>query len=105
MTRQGHKIMTKKVFIIGNGESRKDFDLTKLREHGKIYACNAYYRDNPLPDVLIAVDSTMTHEIYHKNIAHKIPCYFREWTKCPNFMYQTMTRHLSTQGKQKEISL
>ena len=30
-----------KVFIIGNGESRKDFDLTKLREHGKIYACNA----------------------------------------------------------------
>ena len=29
--------MDPKVFIIGNGESRKDFDLTKLREHGKIY--------------------------------------------------------------------
>ena len=93
----------RRIFIIGNGESRKDFDLTKLREHGKIYACNAYYRDNPLPDVLVAVDSTMTHEIYHQGIAHKIPCYFREWTKCPNFMYQTMKQgFLSTQGKEKE---
>ena len=36
----------KESFIIGNGESRKDFDLTKLKEYGKIYACNAYYRDN-----------------------------------------------------------
>ena len=96
-------VMTKRVFIIGNGESRKDFDLTQLRKHGKIYACNAYYRDNPLPDVLVAVDSTMTHEIYHQGIAHKIPCYFREWTKCPNFMYQTMKQgFLSTQGKEKE---
>ena len=96
-------VMTKRVFIIGNGESRKDFDLTLLRKHGKIYACNAYYRDNPLPDVLVAVDSTMTHEIYHQGIAHKIPCYFREWTKCPNFMYQTMKQgFLSTQGKDKE---
>ena len=93
-------VMKNRVFIIGNGESRKDFDLTKLREHGKIYACNAYYRDNPLPDVLIAVDSTMTHEIYHKGIAHKIPCYFREWTKVPNFMYDTMLQGmLHTQDK------
>ncbi len=93
----------RRIFIIGNGESRKDFDLTLLRKHGKIYACNAYYRDNPLPDVLVAVDSTMTHEIYHQGIAHKIPCYFREWTKCPNFMYQSMKAgFLSTQGKDKE---
>ena len=93
----------RRIFIIGNGESRKDFDLTLLRKHGKIYACNAYYRDNPLPDVLVAVDSTMTHEIYHQGIAHKIPCYFREWTKCPNFMYQTMKQgFLSVQGKEKE---
>ena len=100
--RQG-KVMTKRSFIIGNGESRKDFDLTQLRKYGKIYACNAYYRDNPLPDVLVAVDSTMTHEIYHKGIAHKIPCYFREWTKCPNFMFQTMKQgFISVQGKEKE---
>ena len=52
---------------------RSHFD-EDIKKYGKIYACNAYYRDNPLPDVLIAVDSTMTHEIYHKGIAHKIPC-------------------------------
>ena len=31
------------VFCIGNGTSRKDFNLEKLRPHGKIYGCNALY--------------------------------------------------------------
>ena len=31
-----------RVFCIGNGESRKDFDLETLRPHGKIYGCNKY---------------------------------------------------------------
>jgi hypothetical protein len=34
-----------KVFCIGNGESRKGFDLESLRKHGTIYGCNAIYRD------------------------------------------------------------
>ena len=102
MSKRNKADRIKRAFIIGNGESRKDFNLTSLKKYGKIYACNAYYRDNPLPDVLIAVDSTMTHEIYHKGIAHKIPCYFREWTKCPNFMYETMLQGmLHTQDKDK----
>ena len=33
----------KRVFCIGNGESRQGFDLEKLRPHGKIYGCNAIY--------------------------------------------------------------
>ena len=50
---------------------------------------------------MIAVDSTMTHEIYHKGIAHKILCYFREWTKV-FFMYDTMLQGmLHTQDKDK----
>ena len=32
----------KRVFCIGNGESRQGFDLEKLRKHGTIYGCNAY---------------------------------------------------------------
>ena len=94
--------MTKKVFIIGNGESRKDFDLTKLREHGKIYDVMDYYRDNSLLDVLIAVDSTMTHEIYHKGIIHRYFVTLENGLNA-NFMYQTMKQgFLSTQGKDKE---
>ena len=45
----------KRVFCIGNGESRQGFDLEKLRQHGTIYGCNAIYRDF-MPDVLTAVD-------------------------------------------------
>ena len=81
--------MAKKVFCIGNGESRKGFDLEKLRPHGKIYGCNAIYRDFT-PDVLTAVDHGIMHEIYHAGMAQKIPCYFRDWTKVPAMTYESM---------------
>ena len=78
-----------RVFCIGNGESRKDFDLESLRPHGKIYGCNAIYRDFT-PDVLTAVDHGIMHEIYHAGMAQKIPCYFRDWTKVPAMTYESM---------------
>ena len=80
-----------KVFLIGNGESRKDFNLQKLRTHGTIYGCNAIYRD-VMPDVLTSVDHGIMHEIYHSGMANKIPCYFRDWTKVPAMMYNEMIR-------------
>ena len=79
----------KRVFCIGNGESRQGFDLEKLRHHGTIYGCNAIYRDF-MPDVLTAVDHGIMHEIYHACVAQKIPCYFRDWTKVPAMTYETM---------------
>ena len=62
------------VFIIGNGESRKGFDLTSLRKYGKIYGCNALYRDFQ-PDVLISVDQRMIKEIMESGYAYKNECY------------------------------
>ena len=79
----------KRVFCIGNGESRVGFDLEKLRPHGKIYGCNAIYRDF-MPDVITAVDHGIMHEIYHAGLAQKIPCYFRDWTKVPAMTYESM---------------
>ena len=81
--------MVKRVFCIGNGESRKGFDLETLRKHGSIYGCNALYRDF-MPDVLTAVDQGIMHEIYHAGVAQKIPCYFRDWTKVPAMTYEPM---------------
>ena len=78
-----------KVFCIGNGESRKGFDLEKLRPHGTIYGCNAIFRDF-MPDVITAVDHGIMHEIYHAGVAQKIPCYFRDWTKVPAMTYEPM---------------
>ena len=79
----------KRVFCIGNGESRQGFDLEKLRQHGTIYGCNALYRDF-MPDVLTAVDHGIMHEIYHAGVAQKIPCYFRDWTRVPAMTYESM---------------
>ena len=42
-------------FVLGNGVSRQDINLLKLREHGPIYGCNALYREFT-PDVLVATD-------------------------------------------------
>ena len=60
----------KRVFCIGNGESRQGFDLEKLRPHGKIYGCNAIYRDHPkLCDHIVAVNLPMYEELqqWHNN--------------------------------------
>ena len=81
--------MAKKVFCIGNGESRKGFDLETLRKHGTMYGCNALYRDF-MPDVLTSVDHGIMHEVYHSGLAQKIPVYFRDWTKVPAMSYESM---------------
>ena len=68
----------KRVFCLGNGESRKDVNLDALKPHGKIYGCNALYRDFT-PDVLVAVDQGIIHEIYQSGYAYAHECYFRNW--------------------------
>ena len=41
-------------YCIGNGPSRKGFDLSRLRDTGQLYGCNALYRDI-LPDFIFFV--------------------------------------------------
>jgi len=99
----------KRVFSIGNGESRKGVDLEKLRSHGKIYGCNALYRDF-VPDVLVAVDQGIMHEIYHSGYAHNNECYFRNWSKVPAELYENMIKAGATDddillSKQENIIL
>jgi hypothetical protein len=78
-----------KIFCIGNGESRKDFNLDLLKPHGKIYGCNALYREYT-PDVLVSVDHGIMHEIYHSGYCYKNETWFRDWTKVPEHMYENM---------------
>ena len=56
-------------FVLGNGTSRKPIDPNTLKEHGKVYACNAIYRSFD-PDYLVAVDVKMVLEL-HKAGYHK----------------------------------
>lgn len=49
-------------FVLGNGTSRKSIDPKKLQQYGKVYGCNALYREFD-PDYLVAVDVKMILEI------------------------------------------
>lgn len=81
--------MSTKVFLLGNGESRKSFNIDLLKPHGKVYGCNALYREYT-PDVLVSVDHGIMHEIYQSGYCYKNETWFRDWTKVPDHMYESM---------------
>lgn len=49
-------------FVCGNGTSRKMISIDEMKKLGKVYGCNALYREYR-PDYLIAVDTRMVLEI------------------------------------------
>ena len=63
-------------FVLGNGRSRLEISLDDLKKHGRVYGCNALYRDF-IPDVLIATDPGITAEIEHSGYALKNTFYTR----------------------------
>lgn len=54
--------LSKTCFVLGNGMSRKGINPLELQVYGKIYGCNALYREFD-PDYLVAVDVKMILEI------------------------------------------
>lgn len=59
-------------FVLGNGVSRQAVDFELLRSLGRIYGCNALYRDH-VPDVLVATDRAIAMEIQNSGYsAHNI---------------------------------
>lgn len=75
---------SKIAFVIGNGTSRTPINLQDLRPFGKIYGCNALYRDF-IPDYLVAVDTKMVLELNKAGIQHQV----ETWTN-PNRAYNDM---------------
>lgn len=63
----------KRAFVLGNGKSRLNINLKKIKKRGTIYGCNALYRDFD-PDYLIAVDPKMIIEICDKEyqLTHEV---------------------------------
>lgn len=57
-------------FVLGNGRSRLEIQPEKLKSKGKVYACNAIYRDF-IPNYLIAVDAKMVIELTENSIQTK----------------------------------
>jgi len=57
-------------YCIGNGPSRKGFDLSKLSRSGQTYGCNALYRDF-IPDFIFSVDTPMTVKMCEDKVGEK----------------------------------
>mgnify|MGYP001349548760 CR=1 FL=1 len=57
-------------YCIGNGPSRKDFDLTRLKDTGQTYGCNALYRDF-MPDFIFSVDTRITQQMVADEVGLK----------------------------------
>ena len=57
--------MVENIFVIGNGESRKNFDLSLLDKH-ITYGCNAIFRDYKVT-VLVSKDLDITEELYQSD--------------------------------------
>ena len=63
-------------FVLGNGVSRRGIDLSCLQKHGKIYGCNALYREFT-PDVLVATDRPIATAIQESGYPLKNKFYTR----------------------------
>jgi hypothetical protein len=63
-------------FVLGNGTSRQNVDLNQLHQHGKIYGCNALYREFT-PDVLIATDRPISTAIQESGYSTRHKFYTR----------------------------
>ena len=72
----------KNVYVLGNGESRKNIDVNHLRTLGKVYGCNAIYRDTKV-DVLVCIDDGISHEVYTSGYAKDNICYLKDWSPLP----------------------
>ena len=81
--------MIENLFVLGNGESRKDIDVELLKTKGKVWGCNAIYREHVI-DGLIAVDPMLEHEIYRSGYCDHNKVYFRDWDNMPNDQYEMM---------------
>ena len=57
-------------YVIGNGPSRKGFDLNRLKETGQTYGCNALYRDF-IPDFIFSVDTNMSMQMIEDAVGLK----------------------------------
>jgi hypothetical protein len=65
-----------RAFVLGNGVSRQQVDLHNLGHLGKIYGCNALYRDF-VPDVLVSTDKPISTKIQDSGYAHNNRFYTR----------------------------
>jgi len=79
---------------LGNGQSRQGLDLQKMKDYATVIGCNAIYRDYT-PDILVALDSRISHEIYRKANLKDMKVYLGYWTPVPIFVAKEMMKTMA----------
>jgi len=64
-------------FVLGNGVSRRNIELTRLKQLGSVYGCNALYRDFA-PDCLVATDRPISQQIQESGYSKQHRFYTRK---------------------------
>jgi hypothetical protein len=64
-------------FVLGNGISRRPVDLNLLKSLGRVYGCNAIYREFE-PDVLISTDQPISERIQQEGYSQTHVHYTRK---------------------------
>jgi hypothetical protein len=86
--------------IVGNGPSRKDFDLTTLE---RWYGCNAIYRDNHTPELLFAGDIPMQAEIIESGYHKENKVAFGGWEPLEIAMLDMMKAGFEYSGQEQRV--
>ena len=81
-------MLNEKVLVVGNGESRKAFNIKTLKTQFTVIGCNAIHRDHTI-DHLICCDNKMVKEALSNPENEKVQIYTRlKW--CNTFGYSSV---------------
>ena len=70
-------------FVIGNGTSRKDLDLTQIKDYGTLIACNWFFKKEFHPDILVCSDEPITRTMFKVHESYIRTRHFYTWFPKP----------------------
>ena len=83
------KHSVKKVFVVGNGKSITNIDLSPLLKLGRVYGCGFIYKYHKI-NSLVNIDPKRSHSIYHSGYPIDNKCYFFSWVSLPESNYDKL---------------
>lgn len=77
--------------VIGNGPSRKQFDLNCINQSMTTYGCNALHRDF-IPNYLISMDWAIVQEILENDVHYRTNFYTQDCAQFNHMSYEKKER-------------
>lgn len=65
--------------VVGNGTSRKDFDLSSVKDYMTVIACNWFFKEEFRPDILVCSDEPISRTIHKEYSQYPKNNHFYSW--------------------------